>query len=140
MPASSNPDSLCGSNGGDEILSSLNPSKGFAFSPRPGGATILCRLAWDRIADVLKLSPRELQVVQGIFDDKTELAIASSLGLSTSTVHTYTERIYHKLDVRDRVQLVICVVRSFLDLCVSDSDALPPICHRASSGQCPWYH
>jgi DNA-binding CsgD family transcriptional regulator len=54
----------------------------------------------------LKLSGRELQIVRGVFDDYTELAIAKNLNISPHTIHTHCERLYHKLAVTDRVKLV----------------------------------
>jgi DNA-binding CsgD family transcriptional regulator len=71
---------------------------------------------WCQIASSLSVSPRELQIIQGIFEDKKEAAIARQLGISPHTVHTYLERIYHKLAVNSRVQVVVRVVVEFLDL------------------------
>lgn len=65
--------------------------------------------AWDGIAMSLALSPRELEVVRQVFDDRKESRIARELGISPHTVHTYLERIYQKLNVTSRVQLVVRV-------------------------------
>ena len=62
---------------------------------------------WQFIASHLDLSPRELQIVGGIFDDKKELTIAAELGISSNTVHTHLSRLYHKLGVTSRVDLVV---------------------------------
>jgi DNA-binding CsgD family transcriptional regulator len=66
--------------------------------------------AWAMIARSLKLSPRELQILRGVFDDRTELAIAAVLGISPHTAHTYIERLHHKLAVADRVEPVVRVM------------------------------
>jgi DNA-binding CsgD family transcriptional regulator len=66
--------------------------------------------AWRRIARSLNLSARELQIIHGIFSDRKEVAIAEDLGISHHTVHTYLERLYRKLGVSSRVQLVVRVV------------------------------
>lgn len=66
--------------------------------------------AWQRIALALGIAPRELEIVRHIFDDRTEADIARELRISPHTVHTYLARIYHKLSVTSRVQLVVCVV------------------------------
>jgi FixJ family two-component response regulator len=50
---------------------------------------MLSELAWKEIACSLKLSGRELQLVRGVFDDSTELAIASNLGIARRTVCTH---------------------------------------------------
>ena len=103
------------------------------------GASIFCQHAWGHLGPSLNLSTREIQVVMQIFDDNTELAIASNLGISSSTVHTYTERLYRKLGVRDRVQLVVRVTREFLDLTSRQDQKLPPICPMLGTHDCPWH-
>ena len=76
------------------------------FSP---GASLFSVSEWQAIARSLGLSPRELDVVKGIFDDQCEREIARSLGLSAHTVHAHVERIYAKLVVTSRVQLLVTV-------------------------------
>ena len=44
-----------------------------------------------------------------------ELAIASDLGISQHTVHTYLERVYRKLAVGSRVALVVRVMAEATD-------------------------
>lgn len=95
------------------------------------------RRAWSEIARSLNLSPRELQIVRGIFDDKTEFAIATNLGIAPSTVHTHVERLHRKLAITDRTELVICVMREFLALTVSPANGLPPICPQHAANRCP---
>ena len=56
--------------------------------------------AWKVIANSLRISDRELQIIQGIFDDRKEFAIADELTISVHTVHTHLERLYRKLGVR----------------------------------------
>ncbi|MCI0334529.1 MAG: helix-turn-helix transcriptional regulator [Planctomycetes bacterium] len=75
------------------------------------GQSLFTDEAWRRIAVTLALSPRELEIVQQIFDDHKEAAIARELAISRHTVHTYLERIYHKLHVTSRLQLVVRVVQ-----------------------------
>ena len=66
--------------------------------------------AWHGIALAMGIAPRELEIVRQIFDDRKEAAIARELGISPHTVHTYLARVYHKLDVTSRLQLVTRVV------------------------------
>jgi len=73
-------------------------------------------LAWEKIGRSLRLSERKLQVVRAVFDDRTELSIAATLDISANTVHTPMERMYRKLAVRDRGQLILRVVNEFLTL------------------------
>ena len=82
--------------------------------------SILSSNAWRRIANSLRISDRELQIVQGIFDDQKESAIADDLMISVHTVHTHLERLYRKLGVSTRVGLIICILSEYLS-------SLPPI-------------
>lgn len=54
-----------------------------------------------------KLSQREAEVLQWISRGKSSSEIAIILGLSMETVKTYTKRLFAKLDVHDRISLVI---------------------------------
>ena len=70
--------------------------------------------AWVEIARSLRLSARETQIVKGIFDDLKDLGIAEQLQISPHTVHTYIQRIYQKLSVASRAELIIRVVADYL--------------------------
>ncbi len=65
---------------------------------------------WSVIESRFELSGRELEIVQSIFDDHTEQRIARRLQISRHTVHTYFERVFRKLGVRSRTQLVVRIV------------------------------
>ncbi len=68
---------------------------------------------WSVIAGALRLSPRELDVVQCIFDDHTEAAMARQLAISVDTVHTHLERLYRKLGVSTRCGAAIRVFAEY---------------------------
>jgi DNA-binding CsgD family transcriptional regulator len=89
------------------------------------------------IARSLDLSPRELQLVRGVFSDDSDYSIASSLGISPHTVHTHFERLHHKMGVANRAQLILCVVNEFLALTASPGSILPPICPGRADARCP---
>jgi DNA-binding NarL/FixJ family response regulator len=76
--------------------------------------SILPHDAWEVIANSLRISDRELEIVQGIFDDRKEYAIAQELKISVHTVHTYLERLYRKLGVSSRVTLVLYILSEYL--------------------------
>jgi DNA-binding CsgD family transcriptional regulator len=76
--------------------------------------------AWKTIAQALRISNRELQIIQEIFDDRKEFAIADDLKISIHTVHTHLERLYRKLGVTSRVTLVLHILSEYL------SSSLPP--------------
>jgi DNA-binding NarL/FixJ family response regulator len=78
--------------------------------------SILTDDAWQTIANSLRISNRELEIVQGIFDDRKEFAIADELKISVHTVHTHLERLYRKLGVSSRVALVLYILSEYLSL------------------------
>lgn len=78
--------------------------------PTNPGHCILSDSQWSAVGANLRLSGRELQIVRCIFDDQKELAIADTLDISTHTVHNHVARLYHKLHVTSRVELVIRVM------------------------------
>jgi DNA-binding NarL/FixJ family response regulator len=82
----------------------------------PSGAGMLSERAWAAIAESYRLSPREMQIIRGIFDNHTEHGIAAALGISKHTIHTYLTRIFRKLDATTRTQVVLRVMEQFLAL------------------------
>lgn len=77
------------------------------------GSAMFSTQMWSRIAESLNLSGRELQIVQGVFDDLTEIAIADVIQISPHTVHSHFERLHRKLSVANRVQLVLRIVEQY---------------------------
>jgi two-component system response regulator NreC len=59
-----------------------------------------------RKPQVKRLSGREVQVLRGVAQGFTTKAIAVKLGVSERTIQTYRERIYEKLELRTRADLV----------------------------------
>jgi len=59
-----------------------------------------------RKPQVKRLSGREAQVLRGVAQGFTTKAIALKLGVSEKTIQTYRERIYEKLELRTRADLV----------------------------------
>lgn len=77
---------------------------------RPAGHDVFGTPDWRALDQSLGLSQRESQIVRGVFDDLKELAIAAQLGMSPHTVHTHLERLYHKLGVNSRTELIVRIV------------------------------
>ncbi len=96
----------------------------FRHSKPRTGSEVFSGQTWSRLGRILKLSRRELEIVRGVFNDQTEFAIACNLGISEHTVHTHVERLYRKLDVRDRTQLILRVVREFMHPASAPRNAL----------------
>jgi DNA-binding CsgD family transcriptional regulator len=62
---------------------------------------------WRLIDRELRLSAREHDIVELVLADVKESAMGARLGISPHTVHTHLERLYRKLGVTGRVQLVV---------------------------------
>ncbi|MDX2116440.1 MAG: LuxR C-terminal-related transcriptional regulator [Planctomycetota bacterium] len=95
-----------------------------AAAPAPAsvrGHAILTSEQWAALATALRISPRELQIVHGVFDDLKEAAIADNLGISAHTVHTHLERLYRKLSVCGRCPLVVRIFQEHLALSTRQS-------------------
>ena len=97
------------------------------------GSAMLSQKSWEALGLAAKLSPRELQIVRGIFDNQTEEAIASSLGISRHTIHTYLARLFRKLNATTRTQVVLRVVQQYLYLSASCEEGFSPICDQANA-------
>jgi DNA-binding CsgD family transcriptional regulator len=100
------------------------------------GSAIFSNSVWMELARSLRLTGRELQIVRGVFDDRTEAAIADDLGISAHTVHTHLQRLREKLEVMDRATLILQVVEEFLRLTSAPCSQLPPICGARAAGLC----
>jgi DNA-binding CsgD family transcriptional regulator len=85
-------------------------------------SSVFSEKQWQAVARRLHLSPRELEIVRGIFDNSKENRIAEQMNVSPYTVHEYLKRLYRKLDVSGRVQLVLVLVKNHLSLTTSPED------------------
>jgi DNA-binding CsgD family transcriptional regulator len=100
---------------------------------------MLSELAWRAIADSLGLSQRQIEILRGVFDGRKETVIADDLGISSHTVHTHMERIFHKLGINGRLELVQFIIAEFLRLTADLTSGVPPICGYWSAHKCPMY-
>lgn len=98
---------------------------------------MLSEKAWAEIERSLKLSGRELQITRGVFDNLTEGAIAANLCISEHTIHEHLNRLFKKLRVTTRGQMIVRVMHEFLFLTLSETSDLPPLCRNRANGRCP---
>ncbi len=73
-----------------------------------------CPTAWKGIAAILHLSPRQVAVAACVLSDYSKGDIAQRLRLSTHTVQRHLERLYERLHVRSRCQLVSAVFVAYI--------------------------
>ena len=74
---------------------------------------VLLTHEWELLAGQLGLSARELDVVVGVFECQKDRSIARQLGISHHTVRTHFERLYRKLSVSNRTELVLRVFETY---------------------------
>ena len=64
---------------------------------------------WAQIVHTLRLSPQQAKIVALILQGHRDKQIACDLGLSAATVRSHLRCIFARIDVRDRVELVLRV-------------------------------
>ena len=101
------------------------------------GAAILSDQAWAAIAKALGISKREIQIIQGVFDNLIQSGIAGRLDMSEHTVHTHLNRLFKKLNITTRTELVLRIMEQMIALTLAETGVLPPICRRHERGACP---
>ena len=62
----------------------------------------------------LSLPPRQAGIVALILQGKRDKQIAALLGLRRTTVRTYLSRVFVRLGVADRMELVLCIFANCL--------------------------
>ncbi len=80
----------------------------------PPASKFLTPFEWQAIAARLHLSPRELQIAQGLLDGLDERSVAERILISEHTVHTYLQRLYRKTGVNSRCEFLIRLFVAFL--------------------------
>jgi DNA-binding NarL/FixJ family response regulator len=71
---------------------------------------------WSKLASRLGLSPRELCLVQGVFDELTNREIAARCNIASGTVGVHFARLHKKLGVKTRAGVVRAVIQAYLQL------------------------
>jgi DNA-binding NarL/FixJ family response regulator len=62
---------------------------------------------WQQLVEALDLPPQQIRIVELILRNCCDKEIAVALGLKVPTVRTYLQRIYLRLGVSDRVELIL---------------------------------
>lgn len=83
-------------------IKTIDQEFGRLAMPFPFDAT-----TWKRVVELLGLSPQQARIVERLLCGMCDKQIALDLGLSVPTVRTYLGRIFDRLGVDDRVQLIL---------------------------------
>jgi DNA-binding NarL/FixJ family response regulator len=62
---------------------------------------------WEQLLKELSLPPQQVRIVELILRNHCDKQIAAALGLKVPTVRTYLHRIFERLHVGDRLELVL---------------------------------
>ncbi len=80
----------------------------------PTDQALLSERQWRVVAGQFALSRRELQIVQRVAEGKKDSAIARRLGISAHAVHAHLNRLFVKLGVDSRMELIALILRGFI--------------------------
>ena len=86
--------------------------------------SIFSQKEWTDICSSLKLTDRQVQIAALLLDGRKTLNVAMTLGISHATVRAHLRRIYPKLGVSDRLELMARCVREFRELYPLQTDSV----------------
>ena len=105
----------------ETVSQTLNPSTNRTHDGRPTVLPDLMQFPmnfhsltsnqWDQVAKRLRLTPREREVCELLFQCKTRRETAEHLGISERTVRGYMEQLHTKLAVNCRVGVVLRIIQ-----------------------------
>jgi len=84
-----------------------------AISKTPKHPSIFSHQEWKKICRSLNLSARQEQIVTLLLEGHKTFNAARVLGISPDTVRAHLRRLYLKLEISDRLELMTCCVREF---------------------------
>jgi DNA-binding NarL/FixJ family response regulator len=67
----------------------------------------LPHVLWTQLVEILHLPPRQIRIVELILRNHCDKQIAAALGIKVPTLRTYVQRIYLRMGVSDRQELVL---------------------------------
>lgn len=89
----------------ETCLGSKNPGEG-----------MISNEDWRELGEYFRLSSRELRVAVLIFEGNSRSQIAQRMAKAPGTVRSYIDRIFAKLNVADRLGMVLRIMRIHLAL------------------------
>jgi len=100
--------------------------KAEAATSKPG-SEMLSQMQWTVTAEKLRLTNREIEVCQELFEGNTRNEIADHLGIKPRTVRHYMEHIHQKLAVSNRVGVVLRIIqmRDQIDVNEDETNSKP---------------
>lgn len=84
----------------------MAPSTSSSTNSISHGSALFPSDAWAHIQTALRLSDRELAIAKGIFAEQDTREIAEKTGIPADVVYRSTQRIYIKLRIGSRMELI----------------------------------
>jgi DNA-binding NarL/FixJ family response regulator len=79
-------------------------------TPAPARELPIDAAAWHRAVEAMGLSPQQARIVELLLRGMRDKQIAAELGLGVPTIRTYLARVFQRVGVCDRVELILRVV------------------------------
>jgi len=98
------------------VLSTRSPNRGRAYKAILVQRTNPSRLGKDYLQQKYALSPREAEISLLVCKGLTDREIASAIGSAFSTVRTHLKRIFCKIDVTTRTELVFVLIEDHVTI------------------------
>ena len=77
---------------------------------------VLTSEQWQALAVALSMSKRESEVARFLLEGLGEDDIALRLGIARRTVHAHIERLYRRLGIHSRTDLILRIFREYIQL------------------------
>lgn len=84
---------------------------------KPATKVLFSGREWRRIERELDLTARQKEIIRFLLNGMSDKDIARQADVAVPTVRTHLTRLFARLDVQDRNELVVFIFRRFLDLC-----------------------
>ncbi|MFA5291592.1 MAG: helix-turn-helix transcriptional regulator [Phycisphaerae bacterium] len=68
---------------------------------------------WEKLVEELSLPPRQSQIIQHLFQGKSDKQIAQDMGIALPTVRTHLGRLFEKFNTQDRSELILYIINYF---------------------------
>ena len=79
--------------------------------------TVFSAQEWDELMKALLLSPRQIEIAQRVLEGQSDKQIAIDLRMAVATVRTHLGRLFTRLDVRNRNELILLLIWQFRNGC-----------------------
>ena len=73
-------------------------------------AEVISEREWNEIRTDLALPPRQADIVKHIMHGRSDKQIARQLGITVPTVRTHVTRLFRRVGINDRVELILHVI------------------------------